>query len=309
MLPGLVARACRWRSARRCRLIGRKNRWRISRIVTLPDYQGIGIGMRVAEAVAELHRAEGHRVNVTASHPALIAHCRRSPRWRAVGVRKTGSAQDGAVHPQLPRFGRPRGGVVRVCRGGSSESIGVRNGSTVTVDWSPIRDSMMAQPRRRSRAETRRPPVLDDAKRREILAILAVGCSRRAAAQYVGCAPRTIRARRPARPGLRRATPARRTAGGAELPREHPRRGEEAAILAGRGLGARTPQPERLRRAQARRDRPSSRSRQVLGRFAQIVVEEVPAARQRQRILAAARGDLLDDRFARRREHEETDAA
>ena len=72
-------------------LIGRKNRWRISRIVTLPDYQGIGIGMAVAEAVAELHVREGHRVNVTASHPALIAHCRRSPRWRAVGVKKTGS--------------------------------------------------------------------------------------------------------------------------------------------------------------------------------------------------------------------------
>ena len=40
-------------------LIGRKNRWRISRIVTLPDYQGIGIGTAVAEAVAELHRREG----------------------------------------------------------------------------------------------------------------------------------------------------------------------------------------------------------------------------------------------------------
>ena len=40
-------------------LIGRKNRWRISRIVTLPDYQGIGIGMAVAEAVAELHRRGG----------------------------------------------------------------------------------------------------------------------------------------------------------------------------------------------------------------------------------------------------------
>ncbi len=73
-------------------LIGKKNRWRISRIVTLPDYQGIGIGMAVAEAVAELHLAEGHRLNVTASHPALLAHCRRSPRWRAVQVRKTGSA-------------------------------------------------------------------------------------------------------------------------------------------------------------------------------------------------------------------------
>ena len=34
-------------------LMGRKNRRRFSRIVTLPDYQGIGIGMAVAEAVAE----------------------------------------------------------------------------------------------------------------------------------------------------------------------------------------------------------------------------------------------------------------
>ena len=74
-------------------LIGRKNRWRISRIVTLPDYQGIGIGMAMTEAVADLHRGEGHRVNVTASHPALIAHCRRSPRWRAVNVKKSGTAR------------------------------------------------------------------------------------------------------------------------------------------------------------------------------------------------------------------------
>jgi hypothetical protein len=72
-------------------LIGHRRRWRISRIVTLPDYQGVGIGMAVAEAVADLHVRDGNRVNVTASHPALIAHCRRSPHWRAVGVKKTGS--------------------------------------------------------------------------------------------------------------------------------------------------------------------------------------------------------------------------
>jgi len=72
-------------------LIGKKRRWRISRIVTLPDYQGVGIGSAVMEAVADLHRAEGHRVNITTSHPAMIGHLRRSPRWRAVGVRKTGS--------------------------------------------------------------------------------------------------------------------------------------------------------------------------------------------------------------------------
>ena len=72
-------------------LIGAKRRWRISRIVTLPDYQGVGIGTAVTEAVADVHRAEGHRVNITASHPAMIAHCRRSAHWRAVSVRKTGS--------------------------------------------------------------------------------------------------------------------------------------------------------------------------------------------------------------------------
>ena len=72
-------------------LIGRKNRWRISRIVTLPDYQGIGIGMAVAEAVADLHVREGSRMNVTASHPSLIAHCRRSHKWKLVGVKRVGS--------------------------------------------------------------------------------------------------------------------------------------------------------------------------------------------------------------------------
>jgi GNAT superfamily N-acetyltransferase len=71
-------------------LIGRKNHWRISRIVTLPDYQGIGIGTAVAEAVAELHVREGNRVNVTASHPALLSHCHRSPRWRFVRSKKAG---------------------------------------------------------------------------------------------------------------------------------------------------------------------------------------------------------------------------
>ena len=72
-------------------VIGRKGHWRISRIVTLPDFQGVGIGMRVAEAVCDLHRAQGHRINVTASHPALIAHCGKSPLWRTARVLKHGS--------------------------------------------------------------------------------------------------------------------------------------------------------------------------------------------------------------------------
>lgn len=40
--------------------------------------------------------------------------------------------------------------------------------------------------------KTGRPPLLDHVKKREILAILAMGCSRRTAACYVGCSPKTI---------------------------------------------------------------------------------------------------------------------
>jgi hypothetical protein len=38
-----------------------------------------------------------------------------------------------------------------------------------------------------------RPPVLDPIKRREIMAIVSMGCSRRTAARYVGCDAKTIR--------------------------------------------------------------------------------------------------------------------
>jgi GNAT superfamily N-acetyltransferase len=77
-------------------VIGRPKRWRITRLVTLPDYQGIGIGMRVAEAVGDLHRRRGDRFSITASHPAVIAHCRGSPKWRCADVKKTGSTPHGA---------------------------------------------------------------------------------------------------------------------------------------------------------------------------------------------------------------------
>lgn len=69
---------------------GRRNRWRISRLVTLPDYQGVGIGMRMAECVAQSYRDAGGRVSITGGHPAVIDHCRRSPLWRLVGLRLAG---------------------------------------------------------------------------------------------------------------------------------------------------------------------------------------------------------------------------
>jgi GNAT superfamily N-acetyltransferase len=82
-------------------VITRRNHRRFTRIVTLPDYQGIGIGMRAMAAVAELHRREGKRINVTSSHPTLIRHCQRSPLWKAVNVKKIGTSRSsGTRFPQ-----------------------------------------------------------------------------------------------------------------------------------------------------------------------------------------------------------------
>lgn len=72
-------------------LMGHKGRLRVSRIVTLPDYQGVGIGSAFLEAVGTIVKNSGKRLNITTSHPAIISHCNRSPKWKTVSVRKNGS--------------------------------------------------------------------------------------------------------------------------------------------------------------------------------------------------------------------------
>ena len=74
-------------------VISKKGHRRFSRIVTLPDFQGVGIGMRFVAAVAQLHRDEGLRINVTSSHPVLIRHCQYSPIWRTIAVKKRGQSR------------------------------------------------------------------------------------------------------------------------------------------------------------------------------------------------------------------------
>jgi len=82
-------------------LLGQRGHWRITRLVTLPGFQGIGIGMKVATAVAAAYAARGLRMNIAGSHPAVIGHCRRSPHWRTVSIRtprKPGRHVDATYH-------------------------------------------------------------------------------------------------------------------------------------------------------------------------------------------------------------------
>jgi GNAT superfamily N-acetyltransferase len=54
----------------------------ISRIVTLPDYQGIGIGGAMLDQVAELLSAEGLQARITTSHPGMMSRLQHAPAWR-----------------------------------------------------------------------------------------------------------------------------------------------------------------------------------------------------------------------------------
>jgi GNAT superfamily N-acetyltransferase len=52
------------------------------RTVTLPDYQGVGIGNALSATVAALFRGLGYRSISTTTHPAMIHARQRSPLWR-----------------------------------------------------------------------------------------------------------------------------------------------------------------------------------------------------------------------------------
>lgn len=64
----------------------------VSRIVVMPDFQGVGIGMAVLNAVAELTLDGASRVGIVTGHPAMMRGLQSSDRWRCIWFKKTGGA-------------------------------------------------------------------------------------------------------------------------------------------------------------------------------------------------------------------------
>lgn len=62
-----------------------QNLMAISRIVTLPDWQGLGLAFTLAETVAAAYKAVGRRLNNYPAHPGYIRSHDRSPHWALVG--------------------------------------------------------------------------------------------------------------------------------------------------------------------------------------------------------------------------------
>jgi len=88
--------------------IGRHGLKRLSRLVIVPEYQGLGLGGRLANTVAAHFRRAGKRVVLTASHPAVVAFVRKSPCWDVRAIRKSGCrSRRGSKEFSSRSHGRP----------------------------------------------------------------------------------------------------------------------------------------------------------------------------------------------------------
>lgn len=58
-----------------------KNAWRIARVVVLPDYQGLGLGSIINDAMASALKACGKKVYITTAHPGFVKSLNKSKNW------------------------------------------------------------------------------------------------------------------------------------------------------------------------------------------------------------------------------------
>lgn len=74
-----------------------KNLWRIHRLVVLPDYQGIGIGLKILNDISELYKLDGKKVSIVTSAPSLLNALNRDNKWRCNSFGKKGGVNFGKI--------------------------------------------------------------------------------------------------------------------------------------------------------------------------------------------------------------------
>jgi len=90
----------------------------VSRLVTLPDYQGIGLGMALLDHVAAVYANAGKTVRMYPAHPSLTRTLDSSPRWalekKPGRFRPSGSGSTGRLGGRpcaVFRYAGPKNGV------------------------------------------------------------------------------------------------------------------------------------------------------------------------------------------------------
>ena len=91
----------------------------LSRLVTLPDWQGFGLIFVLSDALGAAYKANGYRLRTYPAHPAFIRSYDKSAKW---------------LLKQKPGYG---GGVTTTIKGVTSNSRGIAHGrnAQLTDDW------------------------------------------------------------------------------------------------------------------------------------------------------------------------------
>lgn len=80
------------------------------RVVILPDYQGMGIGNKFSEYLAELYVSQGYRYFGKTANPRMGEHRQRSEKWRATSSNlKNVKKVEDITEEEIKRSIRPKG--------------------------------------------------------------------------------------------------------------------------------------------------------------------------------------------------------
>lgn len=85
-----------------------RNARRASRLITLPDFQGVGVGARFSDFIASVYKAAGCRFLTTTAHPARVGTLARNPKWRMTSAPrmtpKSGKTERGGMKRASARY-------------------------------------------------------------------------------------------------------------------------------------------------------------------------------------------------------------
>ena len=70
------------------------NGFSISRVVVLPDFQGLGIGAKITEIVCAICKNEGGKIYIKTVNPALGEYFNKSELWRASATNGKGRKEE-----------------------------------------------------------------------------------------------------------------------------------------------------------------------------------------------------------------------
>jgi ABC-type polar amino acid transport system ATPase subunit/GNAT superfamily N-acetyltransferase len=66
-----------------------KNMKKVHRLVVLPDYQGVGIGIKFLNEIGYIYKKEKQRFNIVTSSPSLINALKKSKEWNCIRYGRT----------------------------------------------------------------------------------------------------------------------------------------------------------------------------------------------------------------------------